>query len=157
MVDQSNRDIQKFAARGSKHDIEKGNIFCPKFDENGLIPCIVSEYETGITLMFAFMDATALSLTIETGTAHFWSRSRKKLWKKGETSGNIQSVVEILTDCDQDVICLTVQQAGGACHLGYRSCFYRSVPKGPIKDSENIILSQKEMAKTFDPDKVYKV
>ena len=111
MVDQSNRDVQNFAVRGSEHDIEKGNIFCPKFDENGLIPCIVSEYETGITLMFAFMDATALSLTIETGTAHFWSRSRKKLWKKGETSGNIQSVVEILTDCDQDVICLTVQQA----------------------------------------------
>ena len=143
MINQSNRNTQKFAARGSKHDIEKGNIFCPKFDENGLIPCIVSEYETGVTLMFAFMNATALSLTIETGVAHFWSRSRKKLWKKGETSGNIQSVVEILTDCDQDVICLTVQQAGGACHLGYRSCFYRSVPKGPIKDSENIILEKK--------------
>ena len=82
MINQSNRNTKKFATRGSKHDIEKGNIFCPKFDENGLIPCIVSEYETGVTLMFAFMNATALSLTIETGVAHFWSRSRKKLWKK---------------------------------------------------------------------------
>ena len=157
MIDKSNQSIQKFATRGSKHEIEKENIFCPKFDESGLIPCIVSEYETGIALMFAFMDATALSLTIETGIAHFWSRSRKKLWKKGETSGHIQSVVEILTDCDQDVICLTVKQTGGACHLGYRSCFYRSVPKGPIKDPKNIILEQKDLAKTFDSDEVYKV
>ena len=157
MINQSNRNTKKFATRGSRHDIEKGNIFCPKFDENGLIPCIVSEYETGITLMFAFMNAPARSLTKATREAPFWSRSRKKLWKKGETSGNSLSVGEILTDCDQDVICLTVQQTGGACHLGYRSCFYRSVPKGPIKDPENITLDQKELTKAYDPDEVYKV
>jgi phosphoribosyl-AMP cyclohydrolase len=88
--------------------------------------------------------------------AHFWSRSRKELWKKGETSGNTQQVVEILTDCDQDAICLIVNQERAACHVGYHSCFHRSVPTGLITDPKKIILERKEAAKTFEPSEVYK-
>ena len=146
MIDQSNRDIQKFAARGSKHDIEKGNIFCPKFDENGLIPCIVSEYETGITLMFAFMDATALSLTIETGTAHFWSRSRQKYWMKGESSGHTQQVKNIAFDCDGDTLLIQVSQVEAACHEGYQSCFFRTInDAGEFDVSENRLVNPNEI------------
>jgi phosphoribosyl-AMP cyclohydrolase len=156
MMDHSNRKATIFASRGTKDDIETGNVFCPKFDETGLIPCIVSEHKTGVTLMFAFMNAKALELTIETGMAHFWSRSRKELWKKGETSGNTQQVVEILTDCDQDAICLIVNQERAACHVGYHSCFHRSVPTGLITDPKKIILERKEAFKTFEPSEVYK-
>ena len=118
---------QPFAARGANDSIERDLVFQPKFDANGLIPAIVTDRASGAVLMFAFMDAAALSLTIETGHAHFWSRSRGKLWKKGEDSGNVLSVNEIRTDCDQDVVWLSASVAGHgvACHTGAPSCFYR--------------------------------
>ena len=121
-----------FAARGSKDEIEAGLVFQPKFDADGLIPAIVTDAETGEVLMFAWMNAEALALTVETKIGHFWSRSRRALWKKGAESGNVLNVVEMRTDCDQDVISLrvTVTGDGVACHTGRRSCFYRSVPLG---------------------------
>lgn len=119
-----------FAARGSKADVEHGLGFQPKFDADGLIPAIVTDAGTGEVLMFAFMNAEALALTIKSGLAHFWSRSRSALWKKGEESGNMLNVVEMRTDCDQDVLWLrvTVGGKGVTCHTGQRSCFYRSIP-----------------------------
>ena len=124
------RDTSKtFPARGSYESIEKGDIFQPKFDANGLIPAIVTEGASGKVLMFAHMNADALRLTLEAGLAHFWSRSRKTLWKKGEESGNLLRVEEIRTDCDQDVVWIkaTVDGHGVACHTGERSCFYRRI------------------------------
>ena len=110
-------------------DLDETLAFRPRFDSSGLIPAIVTDARDGTVLMFAFMNAEALRLTQETGFAHFWSRSRKALWKKGETSGETLKVTEILTDCDQDV--LQVKAAphgtGAACHTGRRSCFYRRV------------------------------
>ena len=121
-----------FAPRGTASEIERGHQFQPKFDADGLIPAIVTDAVTGEVLMFAWMDAEALALTIEQRTAHFHSRSRGKLWKKGEESGNLLRVSEVLTDCDQDVVTLKVhiEGAGVACHTGSRSCFYRSVILG---------------------------
>ena len=118
-----------FAARTTAKDIEAGAVFQPKFDGDGYIPAIVTDAKSGAVLMFAFMNAQALRLTLETGVAHFWSRSRNKLWKKGEERGNLLSVAEIRTDCDQDVVWITatVQGDGVACHTGARSCFYRVV------------------------------
>ena len=115
------------AKRGDPSEIENSALFMPKFDAHGLIPAIASDAETGAVLMFAFMNEEALKKTIETGEAHYWSRSRKELWHKGATSGHIQTVHEICTDCDQDVILLEVRQTGNACHVGYRSCFYRRI------------------------------
>lgn len=122
-----------FAPRGTPQSIETGDMFQPKFDGDGLIPAIVTDAGTGAVLMFAFMDATALSRTLETGSAHFWSRSRKKLWRKGEDSGNTLKVTEIRTDCDQDVLWLTATVAGDgvACHTGAASCFYRTLTGTP--------------------------
>jgi phosphoribosyl-AMP cyclohydrolase len=124
---------QTFSPRGSTQSIEAGLAFQPKFDADGLIPAIVSDADTGEMLMFAWMNAEALALTLETGVGHFWSRSRGALWKKGEESGNILAVVELRTDCDQDVVWLRAKVGGDgvACHTGQRSCFYRSVPLGP--------------------------
>jgi phosphoribosyl-AMP cyclohydrolase len=121
-----------FAPRGTKHDIEEGSAFAPMFDEHGLIVCITAEVETGDILMVAYMNAESLGLTLETGVAHYWSRSRKQLWRKGDTSGQVQNVVEVRTDCDQDAILLKVRVGGDgqACHTGRRSCFYRRVIKG---------------------------
>jgi phosphoribosyl-AMP cyclohydrolase len=123
----------RFSARGSKESIEAGLAFQPKFDDDGLIPAIVTDADTGEVLMFAWMNAEALALTLEKGVGHFWSRSRGALWKKGEESGNVLSLAELRTDCDQDVVWLrvTVEGDGLACHTGRRSCFYRSVPLGP--------------------------
>jgi phosphoribosyl-AMP cyclohydrolase len=110
-------------------DVEKSVVFAPRFGVDGLIPAIATDHATGEALMFAWMNAKALLLTIETGKAHFWSRSRSSLWLKGEESGNFLSVKEIRTDCDQDVIWLrvVVEGAGKACHTGARTCFYRVV------------------------------
>lgn len=122
-----------FAPRGDKTAIEEGLTFQPKFDADGLIPAIVTDAETGEVLMFAWMNADALQRTISTGFAHFWSRSRNALWKKGEESGNMLNVVEMRTDCDQDVVWVRARLSGDglACHTGRRSCFYRAVPVGP--------------------------
>jgi phosphoribosyl-AMP cyclohydrolase len=120
-----------FAARGSTTDVERGLAFQPKFDAEGLIPAIITDAGTeGGVLMFAWMNAEALALTIDTGIAHFWTRSRKKIWKKGEESGNMLIVKTLRTDCDQDALWLSVetQGAGVACHTGAKSCFYRTVP-----------------------------
>jgi len=128
-----------FAPRGSTAEVEQGHQFQPKFDADGLLPAIVSDALSGEVLMFAWMNAEALRLTLATGFAHFFSRSRRALWKKGEASGNFLSVREMRTDCDQDVLWLRVAlEAGGvACHTGSRSCFYRiltppSPPTGEI-------------------------
>lgn len=121
-----------FPERGNAASIEQGAIFQPKFDADGLLPAIVTDADTGEALMFAYMNADALALTIETGTAHFWTRSRQRLWKKGEESGNTLTILELRTDCDQDVVWLKVRVNGGgvACHTGERTCFYRTVPIG---------------------------
>jgi len=112
-----------------KAALEEGSVFSPRFDANGLITAVVTDARDGALLMVAHMNAEALALTLETGFAHYWSRSRRTLWKKGETSGNFQEVVEIRTDCDQDAVQLRVNVAGdgATCHTGRRSCFYRSV------------------------------
>jgi phosphoribosyl-AMP cyclohydrolase len=120
----------------SKKEREEGLGFAPRFDENGLMAAIVADAATGEILMLAFMNEDALTRTLETGEAHFWSRSRGKLWRKGETSGNVLRVVEMRTDCDQDCVLLRVEIGGdrAVCHTGRRSCFYRRVempaPKG---------------------------
>jgi phosphoribosyl-AMP cyclohydrolase len=119
-----------FAKPGTKAELESGFSFTPKFDGDGLIPAIATEAGTGEVLMFAFMNAEALGLSIETGIAHFWSRSRAALWKKGAESGNLLKIVEMRADCDQDVLWLrvTIEGDGHACHTGRHSCFYRVVP-----------------------------
>lgn len=112
-----------------KHELEDGAVFTPKFDAHGLIPAVVTDALDGQLLMVAHMNAQSLALTLETGIAHYWSRSRQSLWKKGETSGNMQSVVELRTDCDQDALWLKVSVAGDGvtCHTGKKSCFYRVI------------------------------
>jgi phosphoribosyl-AMP cyclohydrolase len=121
-----------FPIAGSKSELEEGGVFTPRFDADGLIGCIVTDARDGAVLMFAHMNEEALRLTIETGVAHYWSRSRQRLWRKGDTSGQRQSVKEIRTDCDQDVLLLKVEPGGdgGACHTGRRSCFYRRLAAG---------------------------
>lgn len=115
------------APRGDKRAIEEGDAFAPKFDRDGLIVCIATEVHSGDILMVAYMNEEALRLTLETGVAHYWSRSRSALWRKGDTSGQVQTVRELLVDCDQDAIQIKVEAGGDgkACHTGRRSCFYR--------------------------------
>jgi phosphoribosyl-AMP cyclohydrolase len=145
-----------FAARGDRTEIEEGGKFAPKFDENGLLPAIATDAETGEVLMLAWMNEEALARTIATGEAHYWSRSRQELWHKGATSGHVQTVIEIRTDCDQDAIWMKVAMKGpGACHVGYKSCFYRAIPTGTAP-SPALELRQCEPDKAFDPASVYK-
>jgi phosphoribosyl-AMP cyclohydrolase len=122
------------ALAGPKADRENGTVFAPRFDENGLMGAIVADAASGEVLMFAFMNEEALARTIATGEAHFWSRSRQALWRKGETSGNVLRVVEMRTDCDQDCVLLRVEIAGdgAACHTGRTSCFYRRIETDTI-------------------------
>jgi phosphoribosyl-AMP cyclohydrolase len=133
-----------FAPRGDAEAIERGLDFQPKFDADGLIPAIVTDAASGEVLMFAWMNAEALALTLEQGVAHFYSRSRRRLWRKGEESGNLLLVQEARVDCDQDVLWLkaTVEGDGVACHTGSRSCFYRTVPVG-TRPSEATKLARK--------------
>lgn len=119
---------------------EKGGSLLPelKYDEKGLIPAVIQEAETGEVLMVAYMDKTALEMTLKTGYTHFWSRSRRKYWKKGETSGSLQEVREIYYDCDEDTLLVKViQRGGGACHTGNRTCFYRGI-KPPAKKKVSV-------------------
>jgi phosphoribosyl-AMP cyclohydrolase len=127
---------QRFAPRGSKEEIETAPLLQPKFDADGLIPAIVTDAGSGEVLMFAWMNEEALARSIESKLAHFWSRSRGALWKKGEESGNLMRVVEMRVDCDQDVVWLRVSVGGDgvACHTGERSCFYRRIPLGKSAD-----------------------
>jgi len=128
-----------FAPRGAKHELEEGAGFAPKFDADGLIVCITTEAVTGDILMVAYMNRESLALTLETGVAHYWSRSRQALWRKGDTSGQVQTVVEMRTDCDQDAILIKVEAGGDgkACHTGRRSCFYRRVE---TKDGLHLVV-----------------
>ncbi len=151
-----------FSKRTSVEQVEEGTVLAPKFDEHGLIPCVTLHAQTNEVLMFAYMNDQALTKTIETGQVHYWSRSRQKLWKKGETSGLTQEVQQMLIDDDQDCIVVKVElgkpTAGGeaaSCHVGYRSCFYRAVPTGPKADLANIKLAFVEEEKSFDPTAVY--
>ena len=146
-----------FKKRHSIKEIEEGKFLSPKFDKNGLIPVIVTEFKTGDILMHGYMNYEALKKTIETKEAYFWSRSRKKIWHKGQVSGFVQKIKEIRIDDDQDSICLYVDIGNGAsCHVGYRSCFYRSIPLGRIKNEEELEMEFKETKKIFDPKKIYK-
>ena len=145
-----------FPGRGNASEIESGTVFAPRFDAEGLIPVVATSAKTGEVLMFAYMNAEALALTIKTGEAHYWSRSRKRLWRKGKESGNTQRVVELRTDCDQDAIWLSVEMQGAqaCCHVGYRSCFYRAVPLGEVP-AGGPALRFVETEKLFDPGNVY--
>ena len=146
-----------FKKRHTIKEVEEGKYLSPKFDENGLIPVITTDFKTGGILMHGYMNYEALKKTIETKEAHYWSRSRKKIWRKGQVSGFIQKVKEIRIDDDQDSVWLSVDIGNGSsCHVGYRSCFYRSVPLGKIKNEEKLEMEFKEKKKTFDPEKVYK-
>ena len=146
-----------FKKRDNIKEVEEGKYLEPKFDKNGLIPVITSDFITGDILMHGYMNDEALIKTIETKEAHYWSRSRKKIWHKGKVSGFIQKVKEIRIDDDQDSVWLSVDIGKGAsCHVGYRSCFYRSVPLGKISNIEKLEIEFKEKEKIFDPKKVYK-
>lgn len=126
MTDQA---MRQFVSPGTTAEIEGGGVFMPRFDADGLIGAIVTDALSGEVLMFAYMNSEALAQTMETRMAHFWSRSRNKLWRKGEESGNVLSVEDMRVDCDQDTVWLKVRVAGAgvACHTGERSCFFRSV------------------------------
>lgn len=147
-----------FAARRSIEQVEEGRELAPKFDEHGLIPAVTTDFTTGELLMVGYMNAEALARTIETGEAHYFSRSRQALWHKGATSGLVQKVRALLVDDDQDCVWLRVDVAGGAsCHVGYRSCFYREVPTGATAGKANgpVPLTFTITDKVFDPKKVY--
>ena len=144
-----------FDPRTSIEQVEETGSFAPKFDENGLIPVITTDYESGEVLMQGYMNKDALRQTIELGEAVYFSRSRQQLWHKGKTSGLVQTIKEIRIDDDQDCIWLRVDVEGGAsCHVGYRSCFYRSIPFGN-NATDLIELSFTESEKVFDPKNVY--
>ena len=146
-----------FKKRHTIKEVEEGKYLSPKFDENGLIPVITTDFKTGDILMHGYMNYEALKKTIETGEAYYWSRSRKKIWHKGQVSGFVQKIKEIRIDDDQDSVWLSVDIGNGSsCHVGYRSCFYRSIPLGKIKNEENLEMKFKETEKTFNPEKVYK-
>jgi len=134
----------------TKQKIEEGSEFIPKFDANGLITAVATDAVTGQVLMVAYMNREALDLTIRTGYATYFSRSRRKLWKKGEESGHFQRVEQILVDCDQDCLILKVAVDAGQCHVGYQSCFYRVLEKGSDKKLKFIA------EKTYDPEETYK-
>ena len=146
-----------FKKRDNIKDVEEGKYLSPKFDENGLIPVVTTDFQTGDILMHGYMNNEALKKTIETKEAHYWSRSRKKIWHKGQVSGFIQKVKEIRIDDDQDSVWLSVDIGDGAsCHVGYKSCFYRSIPLGKIDNARQIEMKFEEKEKKFDPEKVYK-
>jgi phosphoribosyl-AMP cyclohydrolase len=148
-------DQSLFAQRGSTEEVEEGRALAPKFDADGLVTCVATDARSGEVLMVAHMDAQALAKTIATGEAWYFSRSRKSLWRKGETSGHVQRVVEMRLDCDQDAVWIKVEQAGpGACHTGRRSCFYRALPLGPGADVP-VRLEFRDAEKAFDPREVY--
>lgn len=145
-----------FASRKNqdKDAIELGTDFLPKFDKDGLIACIVTDADSDDVVMFAYMNADSLSKSLETGEAHYWSRSRQELWHKGATSGNVQDIVELRTDCDQDAIWIRVRTRGARanCHQGFKSCFFRAA----IHEGGKTRLEFKEEKPLFNPDEVYK-
>ena len=149
--------MEIFAKRDSVEQVEEGSFLAPKFDKDGLIPVVTTDYQTGELLMHAYMNEEALTKTIEIKEAVYYSRSRKVLWHKGSTSGLVQKVKELRIDDDQDCVWLRVEVSGGAsCHVGYRSCFYRVVnfTENKVKNSP-IELKFVENEKVFDPKEVY--
>ena len=146
-----------FKKRDNIKEVEEGKYLEPKFDENGLIPVITTDFKNGGILMHGYMNDEALKKTIETKEAHYWSRSREKIWHKGQISGFVQTIKEIRIDDDQDSVWLSVDIGNGAsCHVGYRSCFYRSIPLGNIKNVQELEMEFKQNKKILDPKKVYK-
>jgi len=146
-----------FKKRENVAAIEEGKLLSPKFDKDGLIPVVTTDCNTGEVLMHGYMNSEALKKTIETKEAYYWSRSRKEVWHKGETSGFVQKVVELRIDDDQDSIWMNVDIGNGAsCHVGYKSCFYRAIPLGKIKNAEKIEMKFEDKKKKFDPEVVYK-
>ena len=146
-----------FKKRKSIKEVEEGQYLSPKFDNKGLIPVVTTDFKNGDILMHAYMSKQSLKKTIITREAYYWSRSRKKIWRKGETSGFVQKVKEIRIDDDQDSLWLVVDIGdGSSCHVGYRSCFYRSIPLGKIDNARKIEMKFEEKEKSFDPEKVYK-
>ena len=142
-----------FAPPGSAAEAEESRTLTPKFDADGLVTCVATDARSGEVLMVAHMNAAALARTIETGEAWYFSRSRQALWRKGETSGHVQRVVEMRIDCDQDAVWIKVEQAGGAaCHTGRHSCFYRVLPRGA---AGSVTLEFRDAERVFDPEKVY--
>jgi phosphoribosyl-AMP cyclohydrolase len=138
----------------AKSDIEETLALAPRYDADGLITCVATDAGSGDVLMVAHMNAEALKRTMETGEAWYYSRSRRALWKKGESSGHVQRVVELRVDCDQDAVWIKVEQQGaGACHTGRRSCFYRAVPLGK---AGAVTLEFRDAEQTFDPNSVYR-
>jgi phosphoribosyl-AMP cyclohydrolase len=141
-----------FAPPGAATDLEEGTAFTPKFDADGLVTCVATDARSGDVLMVAHMNAEALAKTIASGEAWYFSRSRRALWRKGETSGHTQRVVEMRVDCDQDTVWIKVEQVGGACHTGRPSCFYRAVPLGK---GGTVTLEFRD-ERVFDPKNVYR-
>ena len=146
-----------FKKRENVTEVEEGKYLSPKFNGKGLIPVITMDVKTKEILMHGYMNDEALKKTIETKEVHYWSRSKNKIWHKGEIRGFRQKVIEMRIDDDQDAIWVTVDIGdGSSCHVGYRSCFYRDIPLGKINDSQKIEMNFKEKKKIFDPKKIYK-
>ncbi len=146
----------QFSERTSVEEVEEGTVLAPKFDQDGLIPVVTTDFSSGELLMHAYMNEEALKKTIELGEAVYWSRSRQVLWHKGATSGLVQKVKALLIDDDQDTVWLRVDVQGGAsCHVGYRSCFYRRVPVSAEIKEQGLELQFTETEKVFDPKEVY--
>jgi phosphoribosyl-AMP cyclohydrolase len=145
-------DKALFAPPGAAADLEEGSALTPKFDADGLVTCVATDAHSGEVLMVAHMNAEALAKTIATGQAWYYSRSRATLWRKGETSGHSQRIVEMRIDCDQDAVLIKVEQTGGACHTGRRSCFYRAVPIGKA----GAVTLEFRDERMFDPKVVYR-
>jgi phosphoribosyl-AMP cyclohydrolase len=148
----------KFEARKTVEQVEESQDLAPKFDDNGLIPVVTTDYKTGELLMHGYMNEEAFKKTLRDGQAYYYSRSRKLVWHKGATSGLYQNIDEMRIDDDQDCVWLrvTVTGSGASCHVGYRSCFYRTVPNGKtLTDEKQIKLTFVESEKTFDPLEVY--
>ena len=146
-----------FAPRGSMSEVETSMALAPKFDAGGLLAAVATDAATGEVLMLAWMNAEALARTIETGEAHFFSRSRGRIWRKGEESGNTLAVVEMRTDCDQDAIWMRVAMRGveAACHTGHRTCFYRRIPLAAPSASGTAVMEHAGSPRVFDPAVVY--
>jgi phosphoribosyl-AMP cyclohydrolase len=146
-------DDLPFPAPGAAADREEGLALTPKFDADGLVTCVATDATSGDVLMVAHMNGEALAKTIASGEAWYYSRSRRALWRKGETSGHTQRVVELRIDCDQDAVWLKVEQVSGACHTGRRSCFYRAVPLGQTGGAVKLEFRDERV---FDPQAVYR-
>jgi phosphoribosyl-AMP cyclohydrolase len=150
-------ETKLFPPPGDKAALEAGGVLTPRFGPDGTVACVTVDADSGAVLMLAYMNAESLALTIETGEGWYWSRSRGELWHKGATSGNVQKVVELLTDCDQDALLLRVRVtgAGATCHTGHVSCFYRAVPLGQQAKAGPVRLEHVGGERRFDPEAVY--